>query len=179
MALTAGTWQLITQVKISGAKIAAQGNASGNTLNVPTIGEAAADTQALTFGTTSGKADILCAVQNTLAATTAATYDLLVGADLKDVYGGAAPIVTLRGICIVINSGGDASGLRIGGAASNATPLWFANANDMWTIFPSGPPFAGGSDAGITLTALLKNVKIENLGAVPVTFTIFLAGSSV
>lgn len=179
MALTAGTWSLTTQVKIQGASIAAQGNASPNGLAVPTYGPGSNDGQSLTYGTASAKADIYCAVQNTLAATTAATYDLYVGTDLKDVYGGTAAIRTLRGICIVIEDGGDASGLRIGGAATNATPLFFGNANDLWTIFPSGPPFAGGSDAGVVLTALLKNLKVENLGAVPVTFTVYLAGSSV
>lgn len=178
MALTAGTWSVTTQVQIQGASIAPQGNASTKTLTSPSVSERSADSQALTFGTTSGTADIYCAVQNTLGAGASATYDIFTGTDLPNVFGGTAAIRTLRGIAVVIDSGGDASGVTIGGAASNATPLFFGNANDVWTIFPSGPPFAGGSDAGVAITNLLKNVKILNNGLVSVTFTIYLAGGS-
>ncbi len=179
MALTAGTWNLTTQVKISNASIAAQGNASSNTLAVPSYGPTSADQQSLTFGTTSGKADIYCAVQNTLGAGANATYDILTGTDLKNVYGQTAAFAKLKGICVVIDSGGDASGLTIGGAAANANALFFGAQNDTWTIYPSGPPFAGGNDAGVTVDATHCNIKLLNNSAVSITFTIYLAGTSV
>ncbi len=179
MALTAGTWNLITQVKILNALIAPQGNAASNSLSSPINNQTLSDQQALTFGTASAKADILCAVQNTLAAGISASYDLFTGTDLKDVFGGTAAIRTLRGIAILITSGGDAAGVTIGGAAATPNVLFFGNVNDTWTIFPSGPPFAGGSDAGVAVTALASHVKVLNNAAVSTTFTIFLAGSSV
>jgi hypothetical protein len=178
MALTAGTWFGSSQAKIQGASIAPQGNAVTSTLASPTVAESSAASDSLTFGTATGKADIYCAGQFTLAATTAQLFDLYVGTDLKDVQGGTAPFRKLRRFWVRILSGGDSAGLRVGNPGSNGNKLWFGAATDTWTIFPDGPPFPGGSPAGVTVDATHKVVAVENLGAVSVTYELFLAGSS-
>lgn len=180
-ALTAGTWQITAQVLISGAKIAPQGNAATITLAYPTVDEpGSGQQQDLTYGTASGKADILCAADLNVMAAGSITLDILTGTDLKNVFGGDAPIAKLKGIYISIVSGSDdTSGVTIGNAAANANILFFGNVNDTWTIFPSGPPFLGGKPAGVTIDGTHKNVKIANGGAVDAVVRVMLAGSSV
>ena len=149
----------------------------------PTGGGAAAraaprdgSTSSLTNGTASGKADILVYQLKTLTATTAATYDLYTGTDLKDLFGQTAAGRSVRHLAVWVDSGGDSSGVLVGGG-SNPVPL-FADATDKFKFFPSGPPFLAGSPAGIAVGATTGNLRIENLGAVSVTVGIYLAMSS-
>lgn len=132
----------------------------------------------LTYGTTSGKVDLITCSDRTLTATTAATYDLYTGTDLKDLDGLTCAFRKIKFIQISIVSGGDATGVRIGGAASNQWVAFFADVTDMAKIFPSGPPFVGGSPAGVAVGATTCNLKIENLGAVSVTYRVLIAGTS-
>lgn len=179
MSLSSGSVFITAGATISGAAIAPQGNAVSNTLNAPGNDQSLSGNQRLTFGTASGQADILCAAQYTLAGAGTQTFDLFANG-IPDVFGGAANFRKLKSIAIAIVSGGDASGLIIGAAASNATPLFFGNQNDTWTISPNGPAFLGGSPDGVVIDATHRNLKITNGSAsVPVTFNVFLAGTSV
>lgn len=133
--------------------------------------------QGLSYGTSSGQADIFVMRAITINATTATTYDLT--SSFADVFGDTAVFAKIRSIVVWINSGGDSSGVRIGGAASNAWAANFADPSDMCVIYPSGPPWCAGSPAGITVDGTHKNLKIENLGAAAVTLYVCIAGSSV
>lgn len=135
--------------------------------------------QGLSYGTTSGKADIFVMRAITINATTATTYDLYVGTDWLDVFKDTAAFRKIKSIAIWVNSGGDATGVAIGGAASDAWVANFADSSDKALIYPSGPPWCAGSPAGITVDATHKNLKIENLGAAAVTLYVCIAGSSV
>lgn len=137
---------------------------------------------ALTYGTATGKVDLVTVSHRTLTAaggaTPTATYDLYTGTDLADLIGDACPFRKVRFVMVSIISGGDASGLRIGGAAANAWPAFFADATDKHLIFPSGPPYLAGSPAGVAVGATTKNLLIENLGAAAITYAIAVAGTS-
>lgn len=133
----------------------------------------------LTFGTTSGKVDLVTCSDRTLLTTASATYDLYTGTDLKDLDGLTCAFRKIKFIQISIVSGGDATGIRIGGAASNQWVAFFADVSDKALIFPSGPPFVQGSPAGVAVGATTCNLKIENLSAVSVTLRILIGGTSV
>lgn len=132
--------------------------------------------QTLTYGTGSGQADQFVVLTKTISATTAATYDLYTGTDLKDLFVDTAAGRKLKSIVIWVDSGGDSSGVRIGGG-SQPIPL-FVDSSDKFDIFPSGPPFMAGSPAGIAIGAATNNLRIENLGAVSVVVGIALAMTS-
>lgn len=133
----------------------------------------------LTFGTTSGKVDLVTCSDRTLLTTASVTYDLYTGTDLKDLDGVACPFRKIKFVGVTIISGGDTAGLRIGGAASNQWIAFFADVSDKSLIFPSGPPFIQGSPAGVAVGAITCNLKVENLAAVSVTYRILIAGTSV
>ncbi len=179
MALTAGALNVSASVNVTGATIAPQGTASSNSLSSPTANASGSGGQSTVFGTTNaGECDILCAGEFTLASAATLTLDLYVGTDFKNLFGQTAAFRKLRSIVVAISSGGDAAGLRIGNAASVPCGLFFGAVTQTWTIFPSGPPFLGGSPAGVTLTTMAKNLMIENTSAVSITFKLFLAGTS-
>lgn len=132
-----------------------------------------------TFGTTSGKVDLVTCSDRTLTAGASSTYDLYTGTDLKDLDGLTCALRKGKFVYVSIISGGDASGVRIGGAASNQWVAFFADVSDKSLIFPGGPPFIQGSPAGVAIGATTCNLKIENLGAVSVTIRILIGGTSV
>jgi len=177
MAMTDGYLRASTSLRVKGV-FPPQG-VTGS-LSSHTINQAAGVTVGtLTYGTTSGKVDLIVVQDRTLTATTAATYDLYTGGDLKDLDGLTAALRKVKYVQVSIVSGGDSSGVRVGGAASDEWVGFFAAAGDMHLIFPSGPPFLGGSPAGKAVGAATKNLKVENLGAVSVTVRIVIAGTSV
>jgi hypothetical protein len=178
MPLTAGTFGITATATVSGAGIAAQGTASPNGLETPTANASGTASLSLATGTSSGQCDIICAGEFTLAGGASVTWDLYTGTDFKDVFGQTAAFRKLRGVAVVIVSGGDASGVIVGNAASNQTPLFFGAATQTWTVFPSGPPMVGGSPAGIAVGNTTCNLKVANAGAVSVTFRVLLAGTS-
>lgn len=177
MALTSGSFALSVSTKAAGT-IASQGNAPSNAVTDPSTTASSGRTQSLSYGTTSGKADIICCAEISLSATTAATYDLYTGTDIKDLFGGTAAFRKVKAVVVEIRSGGDASGVAIGGAASNAWAGFFADATDKALIFPSGPPYVAGSPAGVAVGSSTKSLKVENLGAVAVVLRVYLAGTS-
>lgn len=69
--------------------------------------------------------------------------------------------------------------LRIGGAASDANALWFADATDKADIWPNGPGFQqGNKSAAVAVDATHKNVLLDNVtGSGSVTYTVVVVGS--
>lgn len=170
--MTGGQWQLNAAVRAVGV-FGFTGAVKSPRVTVP-----AAILQSLSYGTTSGKADIFIVTTKTIATVTTATYDLYTGTDLKDINNATAALRKVKSIAIWVDENGDASGVRIGGAASQAWPAFFAAANDKHLIFPSGPPYLGGSPDGVAVGSTTNNLLIENLGAVAVTVGIAIAGTS-
>lgn len=170
--MTGGTWNLSAAIRVTGALLPANQPAG------PKVTLSDATRQALTYGTTSGKADIVVYQTRTLATVTAATYDLYTGTDLKDIFGDTAAFRKIKSLCVWVDSGGDAAGVTIGAAGSNIWPAFFGNSSDVWNIFPSGPPLVGGSPAGVAVGAATCNLKILNNGAVSVVVGIAIAGTS-
>lgn len=179
--LTAGTMQITVQARISGASIAPQGTAASPTISSPTAEATVSGQQSFSFGTASAKCDILCMADYTLAASGGAddvTIDLYDNG-LPNLFGGDADFRKLKGITVAVLSGGDAAGVTIGNAASNPHQLFFGAVDQTWDIFPSGSPFAGSSNAGVTVDATHRNLLITNNGAVAVTVRVALGGTSV
>jgi hypothetical protein len=133
----------------------------------------------LSYGTGSGQADLLVCQDKTINATTAATYDLYTGTDLLDIDGQIAAHRKVKYLKVSVADGGDAAGVRVGGAASDEWAGYFAAAGDKALIFPGGPPFVVGSPAGVAVGTTTKNLLVENLSAVAVTVRIVIAGTSV
>lgn len=179
MALTDASLSLNVSV-LATARVAAQGNAPTNVIASPFAKISRAFTQALSYGTTSGKADIVAATNVQINATSNATYDLYTGTDIKELLSGAsAPFRKVKSVAVAITAGGDTSGVRIGGAASDEWVGFFVAAGDKLDIFPDGPPFLVGSPAGKAVGTTTKNLKIENLGAAAVSLLILVVGTSV
>lgn len=179
MALTAGSMSVSGSAQITEVTIAPQGTASTTVIPAPTAGAGVAVSQSLEYGTGSGQADIYCAGNFTLGAGLTVTWDLYTGTDFKDLFGETAAFRKLKSITVAVLSGGDASGLVVGNAASDAASLFFGANTQTWTVYPSGPPLFGGSPAGVTVDATHKNLKIANAGAAEITFAVALAGTSV
>lgn len=170
--MTGGAWSLTAAIRATGALLPAN-QAKGPKINVSdSFG------QLLTYGTASANADIFVFQTRTLAGGAAATYDLYTGTDLKDVFGDTAAFRKIKSLAVWVDSGGDTSGVVIGGAATNIWPAFFVDSSDKWTVFPSGPALLGGSPAGVAVGAATCNIKIANAGAVSVVVGVALAGTS-
>jgi hypothetical protein len=177
MGFSAGGLQIVGSGKVVGTQ-PSQGSAAASRATDPTNRATASGTLSLRFGIGTGSANLFCAPTIALAAGSSATYDLYAGTDLKDLFGQTAAFRTVRGFEVAVVDGGDASGVRIGGASSNEWVGFFASAGDQHLIYPDGAPYLAGSRAGKAVTSSAKNLKIENLGAVEVTIRVLLAGSS-
>lgn len=168
--MTGGTLRSSSSVRVSAA-IAATGAKASRTTTAQ---------QTTAYGVGSGQANLIVSRSRTLAAGQAETIDLFSGATLLDLFDGLAPFGTIRYIEIAVTAGGDAAGLRIGGAASNPWGAFFADAGDMHLTFPTGPSYRGGSAAGAAVTAAAKNLKVHNLsGTASVTYDIVISGTAV
>lgn len=177
MGFSAGSMQLVGSGKVTGVT-PAQGSPAPNAAIDPKASATCPGGIALNFGVGTGSANIFCAFTLPLAAGASSTMDLYTGTDVKDLFGQPAPFRILRGIEIAIVSGGDSSGVRIGGASSNEFRGWFVSAGDQQDIFPDATPYFASSLVGKALTTSTKNLKVANLGAVEVTLRILLAGSA-
>jgi hypothetical protein len=132
----------------------------------------------LTFGTGESNADRATFSTRAIPALSSVTYDLYTGTDLLDMGGFTCAFRRIRLVYIRVISGGTSSGVRIGGAASDEFVGYFAASGDKHDIFPGGPAYKGGSPAGKTCSASLKNLKIENLGSAEVVVRIVIAGTT-
>lgn len=131
----------------------------------------------LEYGTGSGTFERECVSDRSILAGSSVTYDLYTGTDQPGLQDESAPFRVVRFVKVSIVSGGDTSGVRVGGAAANEWVGFFASAGDQFDIFPNGPPYLAGSPTGKAVTSSTKNLKIANLGAVEVVVRIVLAGS--
>lgn len=184
MAMTNGQVQASSGAQVSGT-FPPQGVVSAvNPLKNTSISQAVAAQMNLVFGTGSGKVNlIVCSDHNLTAAgglTPSAVYDLYTGTDLKDLDGGAAPFRVVRYVAVSILTGGDTAGLRVGGnsGSGDVWPGFFADASDKVLTFPAGVPFQAGSPAGVAVGTTTKNLFVENLSALALTFRIVVAGSA-
>jgi hypothetical protein len=131
----------------------------------------------LQFGTGSGRFDRLTLSDRSILPGASATWDLYTGTDLLGLAGETCAFRTVRQVKVSIVSGGDTSGVRVGGAASDEWVGFFESAGDSLDIFPDGPPFWVGSPAGKAVGASTKNLKVENLGAAEVVVRVLIAGA--
>ena len=181
MSLAGGSLTVSTSVKAVG-KLAGSGNTAANT--IPTVSRSitGGTSEVISFGSGSGNGDLVCCGEYSIDESSSITIDLYSGgtttSDLTDVFGGAAPFRIIRSLVVEITSGGDASGVRIGGAASNEWTGYFASAGDQVDIFPSGVPFAVSSPAGKTVGSTTKNLKIANLSTAAAVVVRVTAGGS-
>lgn len=183
MGLVGGSLTISTAVKAVG-KLAAQGNTAANSIPDVSRSVSGGTAQTCSFGTGSGAVNIVCSAEYILSASGTLTIDLYSGgvtsSDLPDLFNGAAPFRLVKGLSVEIVDGGDTSGVRVGGAASNEWVGFFAAAGDKYLIFPGGPSFLGGSPAGVAVTSTTKNLLIENLStSASVTVRVTAGGTSV
>ena len=171
--MTSGSWFLTAAIRAAGT-LTPTDQPTGSSITLTDSAD-----QSLTYGTSSGNADIIVWRTKPLTAGATATYDLYTGTDLKDLFDATAAFRKIKSVAIWVDSGGDTSGVTIGNAASNANALFFGAQAHTATIYPSGPAFLGGSPAGVTVDATHKNLKVLNNGAVSVVVGIAIAGTSV
>lgn len=176
MGYSSGSMQLSGSGKVTGS-IPAQGGAAANQMTAA-ISVTAATSLALRFGVGSGAANLFCSYTVALAAGASFTADLYTGTDIRDLHGNTAPFRIVRGVEVAIIDGGDTTGVRVGGAASDEWIGYFVAAGDKQDIYPDGAPWCGSSPAGKAVTASVKNFKVENRSAVETTIRILLAGST-
>lgn len=172
--MTGGSYTLGVGIRARGT-LAVQGVA-GSTSGPSGTGNASVR-QTLGFGTGSGQFNLLVSQARTILAGASAVYDLYAGTDLKDIFGLTAAFRHVKSVAVWVDSGGDASGVRVGGG-TQPVPL-FADPTDMLVVFPSGPPFMAGSPAGIAVGATTNNLKLQNLGAADATVWVEIAGTDV
>lgn len=128
-------------------------------------------------GTATGEVDTIVCQDRVISAGSSVTYDLYTGTDLLDLNSGTAAFRLIRYIGVFIESGGDSSGVRVGGASSNEWIGFFVAAGDKQDIFPDALPWQASSRVGKSVGSSTKNFKIENLGAVAVTVRIAIGGT--
>jgi hypothetical protein len=170
--MTSGSWSLTTAIRATGALLPSNQPTAARARLSDRIG------QALTYGTTSGKADIICFQTRSILTTATLTLDLYTGTDLRDIHGDTAAFRKIKSLVVWVDSGGDTAGVRVGGAGADTWVAFFANTSDKHLIFPSGPPYLGGSPAGVAVGNTTKNLLLENLSAVTAVVGIAIAGTS-
>jgi hypothetical protein len=184
MGFSAGFTKIVTTITMSGT-VPAPGSAPNNTLPDAKATAIATAQQELLYGTGEAKNDIFCAGEYIIAAGGTLTLNLFDGgtttSDLvRIVTGGAAGMVLCKSLSFAVVSGGDESGVSVGGASSNEFSGFFGAAGDKVKIYPDGPALPLGSPNGSTVSATLKNVKLENLSSSEaVTVRVTASGSSV
>jgi hypothetical protein len=178
MPFSAGKTVVSTTVAVT-ATVPAPGNAPAHALRERTATPAGAATQTLGFGVGSGLADVFCDGEYQLAAGGALTLNLFDGgvttSDLTTSFGAAANLRRVKNVTVLLASGGDSSGVTVGGAASNAfTGFWAST----FTIFPGGPMPPFGSPAGATVSSSQKNVKLlNNSSSATAVVQVFVTGA--
>ncbi len=178
-ALTAGGFKISGSTNIDGATIAPQGTVVTPTFPSPVVSPTDSIEFALTYGTGTGQADILCNGDYLLAISGTVTFDLYANG-LPNSLGGAANFRKLKGVYVRVLSGGDTSGVIVGNAGANPHGLYFGAVTQTWKLLPGGPPLTGGDGTGVTVDATHRNLLITNgSGAAAVTVRVFLAGTSV
>lgn len=170
--MTGGSWKLQSSLTLVGQ------NLLPNTTQPLTQQLNPTAAQSLPYGTGVGTASIIVSQSYVISAGATLTLDLYDGS-LTDIAGSAAAFRLLRAYAIAIAGGGDSAGVTIGNAGSNPHPLFFGATSATKTIYPSSDSDGGGNSAGVgvAVTATVRNVKLVNNGAVPVTVSVNFAGT--
>ncbi len=180
MAQSAGSLRSFTGTTVKGTYLPQGVLDDGNPLRSNEIRRLANDEiTTLQFGTGAGAIDRTSVSDRAIPAASSVTYDLYTGTDLPGLQDEAAPFRLVKFLKVSITSGGDATGVRVGGAAADEWVGFFVAAGDKLDIFPGGPPYLAGSPAGKAVGSSTKNLKIENLGASEVVVRIVVGGSVV
>lgn len=178
MGFSSARMQVATAIQVSGT-IPAPGNAPNNTLRDPSTASPAGTTQTLTYGTSSGKIDTPCYGEYVIAASGTLTLNLYDGGatttDFTTVLSTAANLRRLKSIAFAVLSGGDSSGVTIGGGSNAFASFWATT----FTIFLDGPTASFGSPAGAAITSTTKNIRIVNNGAAEVVVQVAGSGNVV
>ena len=90
----------------------------------------------------------------------------------------AVPLRQILYVDLGIETGSAGGYLRIGGAASDANALWFADATDKALVYPNGPMFMQGNPTtSVAVDNTHKNILIANPHAtLSVTYVFRVAG---
>lgn len=169
--MTGGSFQITTQVNVSGVK------AYLNGANTITLNTSASCTEQLSFGTTTSGVSVEVNQIRGLGVGASETLNLYDGS-LLDIYGDPAVFRTVRGFGLWITSGGDTSGLKVEGGDSNPTTLFWTGTTPGKTVYPSSAPELGGSLVGVSITSSAYSLKVTNNGAVAVNYQLIVAGSA-
>lgn len=175
MAMTGGQLRASTGIQVNGVYPAP---GTGTALRNVRVRQATSKQFTLTFGTGDNEADRLVCQDVAIAAGSSATWDLYTGTDLKDINDQTAAFRIIRYVALQVVDGGDDSGVRVGGAASNEWVGFFAASGDKADIFPDGPIWQMGSPDGVAVGSSTANLKVENLGAVEVTVRVVVGGTT-
>jgi len=136
------------------------------------------ETTSFTFGSTSGKIDLSCHVQDTLAASGSTTHDLR---SMTDAFGNTITFSKIKAIFIRHRgTAGDSSGLNVGAAASDVFAAFLGSDTDILKVASGGVFFLRDEATGYTVDATNKDLKIEHdgVGTESVTYDLWLAGLS-
>ncbi len=172
--MTGGTFRLSTSMVVNGSKLPAAA------VKAVQLSAPRGVSQTLTYGTTSGKADIFVAQLRTLAAGAGETLDLY-ATSLLDLFGDVVALRKLKSLAVWIDSGGDSGGLSVGndGVIANPHPLFFLGTSPRQVVKPGGGPMGGSDPDGVTVDATHRNVKLLSLSAVSLVYALYAAGTSV
>jgi hypothetical protein len=178
--LTAGSIQGATSIQIKGTA-APQGTASSSSLQALTTTVTGSAQESLTYGTGNGQVNLIVAQDRTLAASSSETLDLYGSTTpLADIFGSNALFRHLKYLAIYIVSGGDVTGLAIGGASSDPFLGPLSGTTPTVLIYPNGPGFQlGEPTAGWAVTTSAGQLKIANQSSsVSVTYRLVLGGTT-
>jgi hypothetical protein len=170
--MTSGEYRVTTQIKAIGVNAVSGSptqSANGNNTSQ----------QSFAYGAGSSLFNQIIVRTVDLNPGVSATYDLYTGTDLPNVLSETAALRAVMSASVYVVSGGDATGVIIGDAATDVWAANFGGTTETATIYPGGPPWQCGKPAGIAVTSSAKNLKIENAGAVAVTVRISICGSSI
>lgn len=147
-------------------------------LGNPNFSANLSSTISLTDGTGAGQADLIWTDTRTLAASASENLDLA-GVLTDAISGAAITFAKIKAIMVKADSG-NTNNVEVGGAASNALPL-FKDATDIAVVRPGWTALLAGSTGGITVTAGTGDIlKVANSGGTTgVTYSIVVIGTSV
>lgn len=130
----------------------------------------------LLSGTGNGKADIVFTDERTIAASS--NDDLDLAGVLADIFGATITAAKIKAI-IIFAAAGNTNNVVIGGAASNAVPV-FSDATDKLPLKPGNFFALTDKDSGITVTAGTGDIlRIANSGSgTSVTYKIVILAAS-
>ena len=175
--MNGGTFRASTGITATGVK-APQGNGLDEFLSDAKVTASGSAQQSVSYGTGEGRFDLMVSQTRGLGPGASETFDLYTGTDVLTVFGETANFRVIRTVGIYVVSGGDTSGVAIGGASSNVWTGFFSDSTDKVKVFPSGPALVMGAPGGVAVTSTTCNLKVANLGAVSVSYRLIIVGAA-